>query len=78
MLESGRIGSIGVLVFESITPTLHRSPPSQFPQKKTPPPSAEGLSGEDKLGLLRCDSGEHVILSPLDEQKDIVLVFRLL
>jgi mRNA-degrading endonuclease RelE of RelBE toxin-antitoxin system len=48
-------------------------------EKKTPPPVAEGLlGGKISKRLLRCDSGEHVILSALDEQKDIILVFGLL
>ena len=48
-------------------------------EKKTPPPMAEGLlGGKINEQLLRCDSGEQIILSALDEQKDIVLIFGLL
>jgi hypothetical protein len=44
-------------------------------------PSAGGggvVAGGEEWRLLRCDSGEHVVLSALDEQKDIALVFSLL
>ena len=59
------------------TPLLHHSIiPVRC--KKNPPPAAEGFLQADTLAAyFRGDSGEQIILSALDEQKDIVLVFGL-
>ena len=72
--------SLGGLEYWFLKALLQHSivPPFRFPPKETPPPMAEGLLGGKIQRLLRCDSGEHVVLSALDEQKDIVLVFGLL
>jgi hypothetical protein len=47
--------------------------------KENPSASGGGVfaTGRYASSLLRCDSGEQIILSALDEQKDIVLVFGL-
>jgi len=47
--------------------------------KETPPPGGGGVFVAGRSSsLLRCDSGEQVILTPLDEQKNVGLIFGLL
>ena len=36
------------------------------------------VAGRFTSSLLRCDSGEQIILTPLDEQKNVGLIFDLL
>ena len=40
--------------------------------------AAEGFLWQEGSSLLRCDSGEQIILTPLDEQKNVGLIFDLL
>ena len=57
----------------SITP-LFRSDVKEKPLR----PAAEGFLWQEASSLLRCDSGEQTILTPLDEQKNVGLIFGLL
>ena len=57
---------------------LHYSTIPVRRKRKTPPPGDGGVLWQEDSSLLRCDSGEQVILTPLDEQKNVGLIFGLL